>query len=237
MPEYRINDDGALAEWLPDNLKENYSHRHVSHLYALFEMIPPEFNDHPELMAAAREAVERRMIHRRIENGGEMAFGLAQMGMIAANLRNSDIAGEIINWISRYYFTPSLGTWHNSGNLFNMDVSGGFPTVVMHSLAYSEPGLVCLLPALPKDWKTGSIRGMALRGQIILDNLEWTPQGLTATFISAIDQQVKIEVPKAFDFLEFSDHDALVSRNEQDGSVTVNLKQGKPLELGARVRD
>ena len=36
MPEYEINEDGAMKEWLYDGLKDNYYHRHQSHIYPLF---------------------------------------------------------------------------------------------------------------------------------------------------------------------------------------------------------
>jgi alpha-L-fucosidase 2 len=231
MPEYRINEDGALAEWIPEKFEENYKHRHVSHLYALYEIIAPGFRNSPELMAAAREAVERRMVHRRHENGGEMAFGLAQMGMIAANLENSEIAGEIINWISRYYFTPSLGTYHNSGNLFNMDVSGGFPAVIMRTLAYSESGLVKLLPALPEDWKTGSIEGMALRGQIIMEKLSWNNDGLKVTLKSSVDQKVEVQMPQKIGEMEVSNEDVLIDGGKGKDVVLILLKKDKPVTV------
>jgi hypothetical protein len=232
MPDYRVNEDGALAEWIPEKFEDNYKHRHVSHLYALYEIIAPEFTNSPELMVAAREAVERRMVHRRNENGGEMAFGLAQMGMIAANLENSEIAGEIINWISRYYFTPSLGTYHNSGNLFNMDVSGGFPAVIMRTLAYSEPGLVKLLPALPDEWETGSIKGMALRGQITIDRLSWTEEGLEVTLISAKDQNVMIELPGVVSKVETENSASSIKRKKlTEGTMEVSLKERAPITI------
>jgi hypothetical protein len=41
MPEYAINSDGALREWLWPGLEDNYAHRHVSHLYGLYDMIDP----------------------------------------------------------------------------------------------------------------------------------------------------------------------------------------------------
>ena len=35
LPEYRINEDGALAEWIPEGGPERYKHRHLSHLARL----------------------------------------------------------------------------------------------------------------------------------------------------------------------------------------------------------
>jgi alpha-L-fucosidase 2 len=35
-PEYTVNEDGALCEWIHPEMRDNYSHRHVSHLYPIF---------------------------------------------------------------------------------------------------------------------------------------------------------------------------------------------------------
>jgi alpha-L-fucosidase 2 len=194
MPDYRINADGELAEWLPKKYDENHSHRHVSQLYSLYERVDDEFRN-SELRNAALKAVEARMVHRRREAGGEMVFGLAQLGMVAANLQQSELAGEIIDFMSRYYWAPSLATYHNSGNLFNMDMSGGFAAVVLRALAYSDSGKIVLLPALPAQWQTGTIEGMALRGQIIIEKMIWDKGGLSVEFVSSINQNVTLSAP------------------------------------------
>ncbi|PZX16392.1 glycosyl hydrolase family 65 [Breznakibacter xylanolyticus] len=228
MPNYRINDEGALAEWLPAHMQDNYHHRHVSHLYALYERIDPDFVASPSLMEAARVAVEKRMVHRRRENGGEMVFGLAQMGMVAANLGDAQITGEIIQWMSKYYWAPSLATYHNSGNLFNMDMSGGFPAVILRALAYSEPGKVKLLPALPADWKQGAVDGMALRGQVVMNRLAWTPAGLEVTLTSPVDQTVTVELPRAMTAFTT---DAKTVRRRSDRLLSLGLLAGKTLKV------
>ena len=61
LPAYRINEDGAIAEWIDPRQKDNYHHRHLSHIYALFPglEITPESG---ELFEACRVAVERASI-------------------------------------------------------------------------------------------------------------------------------------------------------------------------------
>lgn len=231
MPDYRINDEGALAEWLPATMQDNYHHRHVSHLYALYERIDPDFKNNPSLMAAAKEAVEKRMYHRRNENGGEMVFGLAQMGMVTANLGDRQKTGEIINWMSKYYWAPSLATYHNSGDLFNMDMSGGFPAVIMRSLAYSEPGLVKLLPGLPYDWKSGSLEGMALRGQIVMNRLAWSDNKVEVTLTSAINQKTNVEFPGEISHYNCSEKGAVEHRQSASHVLLLNLKAGQALTV------
>ena len=36
MPAYQVNEDGAMREWLHRDFKDNYEHRHVSHVYPVF---------------------------------------------------------------------------------------------------------------------------------------------------------------------------------------------------------
>ena len=36
LPAYRINNDGALAEWVDPAYPDIYNHRHNSHLYPVF---------------------------------------------------------------------------------------------------------------------------------------------------------------------------------------------------------
>jgi hypothetical protein len=230
MPDYRINADGELAEWLPAHFEENHSHRHVSQLYSLFERMDPDFKENPELVKAALQTVEARMAHRRRTGGGEMVFGLAQLGMVAANTQQAELTGEIIDLMSRYYWAPSLATYHNSGNLFNMDMSGGYAAVILRSLAYSELGLVRLLPALSPDWESGAVEGMALRGQIEIQRLAWTKTGLEVTLTSAIDQEIELRLPSIQTFQ--SDQKRRVTKDaDRSDALTVRLKAGEQQEI------
>lgn len=197
MPNYQINKDGALSEWLWNGLEDNYHHRHVSHLYGFYELIAPEFKQDKALMDAAKQAVEKRMYWRRQENGGEMVFGLAQMGMITANLGDRDKTGEIIDWLSRFYWGPNFCTYHNSGNLFNMDLSGGYPAVIIRALAYSEPGYVSLLQGLPRTWTSGSIEGIRVRGQIVITKMSWSETGIELQLTSEKDQTIQLRLPQS----------------------------------------
>ena len=47
-------------------------------------------------------------------------------------------------------------------------------------LVHSEEGVVRFLPAKPKEWKSGSIKGLLLRGGIVLESLEWQDDDFSA---------------------------------------------------------
>jgi alpha-L-fucosidase 2 len=222
-----------IRKWedmLAEYFEENHSHRHVSQLYSLFERIDPDFKENQLLIEAALKTVEARMEHRRRAGGGEMVFGLAQLGMVAANTEQAELTGEIIDLMSRYYWAPSLATYHNSGNLFNMDMSGGFPAVILRSLAYSEPGLVKLLPALSPDWESGAVEGMALRGQIVINRLSWTKTGIEVVLTSAIDQQIEMLAPSLQSFESSQKRSVSIVKGRRD-ALNVQLKAGEQQKI------
>lgn len=195
MPEYEINSDGALREWLWPRLEDNYAHRHASHLYGLFDIIDPEIGGSELLTEAARVAVEKRMEVRRGEDGGIMAFGMVQLALAAAALGEGDMAWECVRWLSRNYWSPSLVTTHDPGHIFNLDLSGGFPALIIRMLAYSEPGYISLLPALPSVWEKGAIEGLLMRGGVTVNKLEWSKDEVEIRMISKTDQKIILELP------------------------------------------
>ena len=221
MPDYQVNQDGALREWIWPGLEENYEHRHVSHLYALFEMPDRDIMDDPSLREAARIAVERRMEERRKENGGIMAFGMVQLAMAAASLGEGEMAWEAVRWLSSNYWSPSLVTTHDPGHIFNLDLSGGFPALIIKMLAYSEPGTIHLLPAIPGEWTRGSAEGLLLRGGITIESLEWNNDTIKSVLLSARDQRAEISFPGTGN-IYFSD--TLASGS----AISIRLKKGIP---------
>ncbi|MFI3208663.1 MAG: glycoside hydrolase N-terminal domain-containing protein, partial [Eubacteriales bacterium] len=49
IPAYEINEDGAVKEWMHEYYKDNYRHRHQSHLYPLFPGNEIHVETEPEL--------------------------------------------------------------------------------------------------------------------------------------------------------------------------------------------
>ncbi len=225
LPPYKINDDGAVKEWSTPLLKDNYEHRHVSHLYALYDGMPQEISDDPKLKEAFRRAVVKRFDFRKQENGGEMAFGLVQLGLVTASLRDASMTGEILEWLANNYWYANLVTTHNPKSLFNTDLCGGFPAVVVHSLVDSQPGWIELLPALPEQWRQGSIEGISCRGQIVIRSLRWSPKEVDLTLVSARDQVIELRHPKGIRSIHSVD--GKVGIEEQRPNFRISLKARK----------
>ena len=172
LPDYMIDQSGELCEWLWEGTENNSTHRHASHLYPLYDGMDPEFEQRPELKEAAQVAIERRLEFRRPHRGSGMAFGLVHLGMASAHLKDKSHAYECVKWLVNSYWTPAFGCYHDPGQIFNVDISGGVPALVSYLLVQSTADEIELLPCLPEAWAEGFATRIPARGGFEID-LKW----------------------------------------------------------------
>ena len=172
LPPYLANVDGALKEWASLRFEDRYSHRHMSHLYPLYPGREADPDADPELFRMAQRAVEKRLEHYDGKDYG--AFGLYHASIAASRCGDSLHAWEALTYLARWHVYSGLGTAHNSGpEIFNVDMAGGYPAAVIEMLVSASPGRIRLLPAIPVEWKSGSIDGIRCPGQVTISHLSW----------------------------------------------------------------
>ena len=194
MPPYMINDQGIIKEWLTPKLENNDDHRHSSQLYPLYDDLPDEIAESPELQTAFKNSLIYKLDkHWRGKRSGFMSFGLVQLGQAATSLGEGEIAYECMGHLVNRFWLSNLASMHNHKSLFNMDISGGQPAVLIKMLADSKPGQIRLLPALPKAWSTGRIEGILCRGQIEIETMDWDSDSVQVSLRSGSKQNVQIE--------------------------------------------
>lgn len=180
---YRIAPDGLLAEWQDDRFADELAHRHTSQLYPLWYE-PDEALD-ASLLAAAGRLVQAKIAWRASDTRPppghmEMAFGLAQLGLAAAALGDSQAALQCVEWLALAHFTVAMTSTHDAGEIFNVDASGALPALVAAMLVQSTRSSISLLPALPTPWRTGGAGGMTTRTGLLVEDLHWDADGVTA---------------------------------------------------------
>ncbi|QHC61648.1 hypothetical protein GSU69_02315 [Rathayibacter festucae] len=184
LPEYRVAEDGTLAEWIDPRFAEEIAHRHASQLYPLWYGGDAAFEGDGaaalRLRAAAAATVAAKIAWRAEAPTAppgrmEMAFGLVQVGTAAAALGDAKSALTCAEWLAVEHWSPTLTTRHDAGRIFNLDASGGLPGLVAAMLLGSDDESLTVLPALPSVWARGAVTGLRARGGLVVDRLEWEP--------------------------------------------------------------
>jgi hypothetical protein len=175
LPPYLLEPDGTLKEWSWPTLEERYSHRHISHLYGAWpgDEIDPDRT--PQLARAAMMA-DRRRVPERLA-----AHGRCHRALVGARLKDSFMVDtELRQLIEQGYVGPTLRCSHDPYAFPMPDAQGGIQIIMMEMLAYSRPGVIEVLPALPLTLVKGSIKGMLARSFARIDELKWDMEARTA---------------------------------------------------------
>lgn len=165
LPPHRIGRAGQLQEWQDDWDMDapEIDHRHVSHLYALQPSSQINVRDTPDLAAAAKRTLE-------IRGDEATGWGIGWRLNLWARLGDGERAMKILRMLvspERTY--PNLFDAHPP---FQIDGNFGGTAGITEMLVQSWGGSVFLLPALPKDWPTGELRGIRVRNAAAID-LSW----------------------------------------------------------------
>ena len=232
LPPYLVEPDGTLKEWAWSTLGERYVHRHVSHLYGVWpgDEIDPDRT--PQLARSALMA-DRRRVPERLA-----AHSRCQRSLMAARLKDSYLVdSEFRQLIEEGIVGSTFRCSHDPYSSVMMDAQGGIPTIMMEMLAYSRPGVIEVLPALPPSLVTGSINGMLARTFARLDKLAWDMDARTVdlTVTSYRKQDVTLIARHGIEDIA-APADVLSTRPGPDSALCeLHLPEGRPVEIHLRL--
>jgi alpha-L-fucosidase 2 len=194
---------GQLQEWLEDVDDPKNTHRHVSHMFGLHPGSEITPYGTPDLFAGVKKSLEFR---------GDEATGWSMGWKI--NLWARLLDGDHAYLILRNLIRPAIaGSRPRSGLYVNMfdahppfQIDGNFGAaagiaemLVQSHDPYATPtsltpvqrgqaGYIHLLPALPRSFPTGSVRGLTARGGFTV-GISWRDSKLVSATIRAAESK------------------------------------------------
>lgn len=192
MPDH-VGRLGQLQEWKEDIDNPENHHRHVSHLWGVYPGREITW-EQEELMNAAKQS----LLFRGDEGtgwslawkinfwarflDGEHAHRLVDMLLSSAEDSDRDVRGGAY---------PNLFDAHPP---FQIDGNFGGAAGMIEMIMQSHTDYIHLLPALPKDWKDGEVKGLRARGGFIID-MKWeNSQVVELTIKSIKTNRLRVQV-------------------------------------------
>lgn len=169
IPQYQINSENAIKEWMDATLEDFYYHRHFSHLYPIYPG-----NEIEEMEEAEKKQFYNALKLRVL--GGQTSWSLIFMGALYARFKDGENACSCLKHVCRTCLTNTFFTLHNDyrgmGMTVNLeefapvqlDAAVGYVAVIQEMLLQVFSNTIRLLPALPKEWSQGEIKGMRFPG-------------------------------------------------------------------------
>lgn len=206
---------GRIMEWHEELEEADVHHRHLSQLY---ELHPGRgiVRNTPDLMLAAEKSLESR-------GDAGTGWSLAWKTIMWARLKNGSHVGKIVNDLFHLVDPDEPGAIHGGGvypNLlcahppYQIDGNFGYTAGVAEMLLQSHEGEIHILPALPPEWREGSVSGLRARGGIIV-RIQWKDSEVKAVLLSDKNQKIRVGIA-------------------EEEAVMVKLEAGKAVELSAR---
>ncbi|MDD5935092.1 MAG: glycoside hydrolase N-terminal domain-containing protein, partial [Clostridiales bacterium] len=163
LADFQIGSKGQLLEWNEEFEEVEKGHRHISHLYGLF---PSELFSKDEKM---KDAVKKSLEIRLQNGGGYTGWSCAWIINMFDALEDGEHAYDFLHTLLTRSTYPNLWDAHPP---FQIDGNFGGAAGIVNMLVQDRGGELKLLPALPKQFASGHVKGIRIKNRKTID-MEW----------------------------------------------------------------
>ncbi len=182
---FQVGNDGRLLEWSEEFEEADKLHRHISHLYALHpaRLITPLEN--PVLAEACRKVLE---IKGTTGTGWSLSWKVNQWARLLDGEEAYKLVKQQLHLVEAKEDAIVMGDGGTYPNLldahppFQIDGNFGILSGIAEMLVQSYEEKLFILPAIPKDWEEGEVRGLK------------TKQGITVGIAWKKDRSITLEL-------------------------------------------
>jgi alpha-L-fucosidase 2 len=181
LPQFKIDANGRLQEWVEPYQEDEPGHRHLSHLLGVYPFSLITADNH-QLFDAANQSLDWR------QKNGQGKDGWSAAHATAIRSRFYDGEGAYLSLLSLLKSSMKNSLNNVSGTFYQIDgnfgATSGISEMLLQSHLKDENGnfIIHLLPALPSKWPSGEIKGLRARGGFIVD-ITWNNGKLTSAKI------------------------------------------------------
>ncbi|MCC6445628.1 MAG: glycoside hydrolase N-terminal domain-containing protein [Armatimonadetes bacterium] len=222
----QIGKHGQLMEWMEDWDEPEPGHRHISQAFAFHPGNQITLRGTPELAAAFRRTLERRLSY----GGGQTGWSRAWVVSLWARFEEGDLALDSLINLFRTNTEANFFDLHPP-HIFQIDGNFGAAAGIAEILLQSHAGEIALLPALPKAWPAGSVRGLRARGGAEV-SLRWQ-DGLAASAEIKVTRShtLRLRPPKGQRIATVAGPEGKIAFQGKDGVAEFEGKAGEVYRL------
>jgi len=233
LPPHMTEPDGTLKEWAWEGLEERYNHRHISQCYGVWpgDEIDPDRTPH---LARAAVIATRKRVPERLA-----AHSHCQRTLVAARLKDSFMVETQLRLMIEQGFvnTTFLCPHDPYAGIRIADAQGGIAAIMMEMLAYSRPGVIEVLPALPPSLTIGSVNGMLLRTFARMDKLSWNMEERNVEMTITSFRKQDITLIARYGINSISASSGVLTARPEKGQATCSLQlpEGKAVDIRLKI--
>jgi len=178
----------------------------------------------PDLAKAARVSLDRRLQ----AGSGHTGWSRSWIINFWARLEEGDLAHENIFALLAKSTLANLLDNHPP---FQIDGNFGGTAGMAEMLVQSHAGEISFLPALPKAWSSGSVKGLRARGGLEVDLMWQGGKAKVATLGPKVDGGFALRPPRGQSIVAITTNGKPVRFTTSETVVNVNLAAGREYHL------
>ncbi|MDE7395694.1 MAG: glycoside hydrolase family 95 protein [Clostridiales bacterium] len=179
IPDYRLNEDGTVREYLDAAFSDNYASASTSMFYPVYQS--GEITPSSELYKAFYNTAKKKLSGASADH---TSMSLSRYASLFAAFGDGDTALELISTLTRTMAMNNLvfsaTDWRGMGAggngkwaQYTVESNMGVTAALQDMFVQSDAKTIRLLPALPSSFLKGQIDGMQTRTGVEVTSLVW----------------------------------------------------------------